>query len=307
MEKNPYFDYLNKIQKLEDQFYKAINKNNIDISIKILLDMRNIHGYLINHQLNISKKSDKFYKLSCIYTIIYMINDIIIEAEDFYNDNVNDNNNDNIDDIDDIISQDDDENENKDKLLLDLLKKKISKDNNSLENTIIINSSKSNDIDKLINNYIKKSNIEFDHSKNELPLFNGNLNSKEGLRMQLINELQKNKDWNINIPTLMFFYLNTCNACIEVKPKWNKLKLMIKNNKNCNILELDLNDDKNEKIRLLLNVLIVPTFYLFSNLSSFDYLSDNFTGKNVDLSVILDNIDKYSDIKKNYKLIKIKN
>jgi len=345
MEKNPFFDFLNKIQNIEDKFYKAVNKDNLDNALKLLLEMRNIHGYLIVNQSNLINNSKNFHVISCLHTIIYMINDIIMEADEYLDDNIIPEQNTKINKSQsqskliseqekNIVEPDELETANyNDKKLFDLLNKKLNKKSNINskinDNTLLLQTT-SNDgnISSLLSEIISNANITFDNDrtkheslpfngntneKRELLLFNGNANSKEVMRIQIIKELDLCKNWDANYPTICYFYLDSCGACVETRPKWNEIQLLVKQyNDKYNILEFDLNDEKNEKLRNILNVVVVPTFYILSKLDNYNYTTNNYTGKNINKSVLLNSLINLSDKsekseksdKKNYKLKK---
>ena len=90
---NPFIEFLNNIQKLEDQFYKVANNNQYEKALKLLIEMRDIHGYLIISNNNLTINSNNNVAVSCLHTTIFMINDIIMDAEEYLDDDSNKQNN----------------------------------------------------------------------------------------------------------------------------------------------------------------------------------------------------------------------
>lgn len=243
----PGIKYLIKINTLINFFNETISNKDHNSAFNILYKMRIIHGLLMRRVVKMSKKGKsvkKCFEISCMYSIIQIINEKIITSEITFNTYITNNN------IDPST------------LTITIPEEKSIKSSSS-EKSEKSSSKKSKKSKKS-----QKLNIPIDIP---LPLFDGNKSQDTILRENIGNEIisKSINDFDKSLPSLLFFYNPGCPACFATKPHWDslieKLKQSFINDKLFNIMEIDVSNPSNEKLASLFKVEFIPTLIMMES------------------------------------------
>ena len=236
--KKPGIDSLIKVNSLANIFNNSLDIKDHNSAYGIIFKMRIIHGKLLcefNSLLNNNDNdsTNKCVNLSCMSSILNLINEKIVSCEILFNKYLNDNN----------INPED--------LKIPAESKKEKQ---------------------------PEEEILRQKQTDDLPLFDGikspEIKQREDIRKE-ISDLNNKKDkpyadFNIDIPSLLFFYNPGCPACIKTKPAWDSLTNNIKKEFNketplFNIIEINLADQSNENLAILFQVQYIPTIIMMES------------------------------------------
>jgi len=272
----PVLKYLTKINQLSNLFINLLKNDDFNGAFNILYRMRIIHGMLLRNKImkGKHKKSNcDLFKLSCVYTVLNIINNKIIEYESNFNKYLIDHNiNDNqlqiiIKDKQKDIDTSDTENVNE----------QIGSSN---INEQVVNA---NEQQKLM---IANANEKKEETDDNLPLFTGQ-KSKELQMHDILNDIfgAKYSDFDKTKPSLLFFHSPECHFCVQTKPHWDKLINGMKHSfqkrgKLFNIMEFDLTEKDNNKIANMFEFDGIPTFIMIDSLTNPNIKIEKISGGN---------------------------
>ncbi len=274
----PGIKYLNRTVTLINLMNNALDSNEPNSAYNILYKMRTLHGKLLFklNKILISRKRQLF-AASSISSILNIINSKIMESEMVFNKYITENNVD--------ISS------------LTLIRSKSGSKNSSKNSSKSGSESGSESLSETTSNSISRPTSKpmsrptskptpetpskripkspkrihkspKSNKDDSMPLFDGAKSLEVKIRENIQSGVESKKfsDIDVELPSLILFYSPTCPACINTKPHWNKLMDKFKrSDKLFNIIELNLQDESNEKLATLFNVEYIPTIIMMES------------------------------------------
>lgn len=227
--KNPGIKYLVKINVLTNLFNNSLANNNINDAFNALYKMRIVHGHILYKYNKIIKKEkiciNHLFKLSCISSVISVINDKITNSEIAFNKHATDNK-------------------------IDPSTLKIELPNNTTDSETSTNAPNEQVLPL------------FEGEKSKETLTKENIDSEiNGMKL---SEFDKNIPslilfFNPGCPACMATKPNWDDLVRQIK------KIFEKNEKLFNIIELDLSDESNSKLATLFQIEYIPTIIMMES------------------------------------------
>jgi len=294
--KKPGIKYLARVNSLANLFNNSININDSNGAYNILFKMRAVHGRLLckfHKTANGKQCTKRYFYMSCIQTILNLMNNKIVETEILFNTYITNNK---IDPNTLKIVKSSSSNSSSNSLSnssssgssfsnLDNLKIQPIQPSQPSQSTKADSSDSYSDLGDTLSERFKKLNRPSSRKppvvtdipiikefSNDLPLFNGKKSEEIIKRENIKSEMDANNslNFNKNIPSLLFFYNPGCPACTKTKPHWDKLITSIKkvfkmNGSLFNIMEINLEDQSNENLASLFQIQYIPTIIMMES------------------------------------------
>jgi thiol-disulfide isomerase/thioredoxin len=300
--KKPGIKYLARVNSLANLYNNSININDSNGAYNILFKMRTIHGKLLckyHKTANGKKCTKRYFYISCLQSVLNLINDKVVDTELLFNTYINDNN------IDPkslkivrssssksssgkSVSSSLSESDNL-KMIVDK-KSKLQSQSLSQSDT----SDSYSDLGDTLSDRFRKLNRPTGRTPSvviappkikaivnppkikgitdDLPLFNGKKSEDVVKRENIKSEMNANNSLNFNndIPSLLFFYNPGCPACTKTKPHWDSLitsinKVFKTNGQSFNIMDINLSDPANENLASLFQIQYIPTIVMMES------------------------------------------
>lgn len=119
-----------------------------------------------------------------------------------------------------------------------------------------------NNVTEYINNV---SNSELNKLEKQYKM-EKNINQQNGGELNEYNKMMQQKNLDINKPTLVKYWSDTCPACIKFGPTWEKFEIDSKNKfPELQVLDLVLNTRESSELANKIGINSVPTIALFAN------------------------------------------
>jgi thiol-disulfide isomerase/thioredoxin len=294
--KKPKIKYLARVNLLANLFNNSIENNDSNGAYNILFKMRLLHGKLLyryNKIINSKKSTKKYFQISCLSSVTSLMNEKIVKTESVFNDYVvkhkidtstlkiiksksaSKSSSKSSASSKDSMSGYTSESDNSKKIL-----NIIGQDRQAQQRITSETSDSYGDLGDTLSDRFKKlksiGQINYDLSKstsNNLPLFNGHKSEETIKRENIKSEVGKDvPNFNIDIPSLLFFYNPGCPACVKTKPHWDTLtgdlrkKFDSINSKPFfNIMEINLAESSNNNLAELFQIQYIPTIIMMES------------------------------------------